>query len=86
MAKVKTAFFCTNCGAESPKWMGQCPSCKEWNSLIEEKIVKPTSREESRQNWRAAGDNKKGLAFGKGPAPIRLPDVKAGEVQRLEAP
>lgn len=38
MAKVKTAFFCRNCGAQSPKWMGKCPSCGEWNTLIEEVI------------------------------------------------
>ena len=37
MAKVKlTIFFCQECGYESPKWMGQCPSCRAWNSLVEE--------------------------------------------------
>lgn len=41
MAKSKsTAFFCKECGYESSKWMGQCPACKEWNSLIEEPVVK----------------------------------------------
>lgn len=43
MAKVKTAFFCTNCGTESAKWVGKCSSCGEWNTLIEEVIEKPTS-------------------------------------------
>mgnify|MGYP000911710155 FL=1 len=38
MAKVKTAFFCRNCGAQPPKWMGKCPSCGEWNTLVEEVI------------------------------------------------
>lgn len=38
MAKVKSVFFCQNCGAESPKWMGKCPQCGEWNSLVEEVI------------------------------------------------
>ncbi len=38
MAKVKTAFFCRNCGAQAPKWMGKCPSCGEWNTLVEEVI------------------------------------------------
>ena len=38
MAKDKTVFFCLNCGFESAKWMGQCPSCKSWNSFGEEKI------------------------------------------------
>ena len=36
MAKKETVFFCQQCGYESPKWMGQCPSCKEWNSFVEE--------------------------------------------------
>lgn len=36
--KIKTAFFCSNCGYEAPKWLGRCPSCKEWNSFVEEKI------------------------------------------------
>jgi len=34
--KEKTAFVCQNCGAHSPKWMGRCPSCGEWETLIEE--------------------------------------------------
>lgn len=41
MAKGKTAtvFFCQSCGYESSKWMGQCPGCKQWNSLVEETIA-----------------------------------------------
>lgn len=40
MAKVKTAFFCSSCGAQYPKWMGQCTACKQWNTLVEEIIQK----------------------------------------------
>lgn len=36
MAKVKTSFFCTSCGYESPKWMGKCPGCQEYNTMVEE--------------------------------------------------
>ena len=37
MAKdKKTVFFCQNCGYESPKWLGQCPACKQWNTMVEE--------------------------------------------------
>ncbi len=36
MAKTKTVFYCQNCGYESSKWMGQCPSCREWNTFVEE--------------------------------------------------
>ncbi|TCT14384.1 DNA repair protein RadA/Sms [Natranaerovirga pectinivora] len=39
MAKAKTVFFCNECGQESPKWLGQCPGCKEWNTFVEEKIT-----------------------------------------------
>ncbi|PKO46041.1 MAG: DNA repair protein RadA [Betaproteobacteria bacterium HGW-Betaproteobacteria-4] len=35
MAKIKTIYSCTECGATSPKWQGQCPGCNEWNTLVE---------------------------------------------------
>ena len=38
MTKLKTAFFCQNCGAQAPKWMGKCNACGEWNTFIEEVI------------------------------------------------
>lgn len=38
MKKIKTAFFCQNCGHQSPKWLGKCPSCDEWNRFAEEEI------------------------------------------------
>lgn len=38
MSKVKTAWFCAHCGHKSPKWLGQCPQCKEWNCLNEERL------------------------------------------------
>ena len=33
--KAKTLFYCTECGNETPKWAGQCPACKAWNTLVE---------------------------------------------------
>ena len=36
MSKTKTSFFCQHCGHESIKWVGQCPSCGQWNSFVEE--------------------------------------------------
>ena len=51
MAKAKaTAFFCKECGYESSKWMGQCPACKQWNTLVEEPVTKisPSSRTTAR--------------------------------------
>lgn len=41
MAKAKaTSFFCRECGYESPKWLGQCPGCRQWNTFVEELTVK----------------------------------------------
>lgn len=47
MAKTKTAFFCQNCGTQFPKWIGQCSSCKEWNTIVEEVVQK-----EDKKNWK----------------------------------
>ena len=41
MAKSKSVYFCQQCGYESPKWLGKCPSCQQWNSFIEE-VVQPS--------------------------------------------
>jgi DNA repair protein RadA/Sms len=43
MPKAKTVFFCQNCGYESPKWLGKCPSCSEWNTFVEELVQKESS-------------------------------------------
>ena len=39
--KTKTVFFCTECGNESPKWAGRCPSCGAWNSMVEQAAERP---------------------------------------------
>ncbi|MDR3260597.1 MAG: DNA repair protein RadA [Tannerella sp.] len=45
MAKTKTVYVCTHCGADAPKWLGKCPSCGEWNTYVEEIIAKePAAR------------------------------------------
>ncbi|MDR1526797.1 MAG: DNA repair protein RadA [Dysgonamonadaceae bacterium] len=43
MAKTKTAFLCSQCGNDSPKWLGKCPICGEWNTYVEETITKSNS-------------------------------------------
>lgn len=45
MSKSRSVFVCQNCGAESPKWIGRCPSCKEWNTYHEEIIARTSPRE-----------------------------------------
>lgn len=58
MAKMKnaSAFFCQSCGYESAKWMGQCPGCKEWNTMVEELVSpkKSSARDDSRLNAQQA--------------------------------
>lgn len=47
MAKTKTVFFCQNCGAQSMRWIGNCPSCGEWNTYVEEVIRKESTKNQS---------------------------------------
>lgn len=51
MAKGKetTIFFCQNCGYESSKWMGQCPGCRQWNTLVEEKVAAGSAQKSAKQ-------------------------------------
>lgn len=52
MAKIKTAYFCQNCGYESAKWSGKCPSCNQWNTFVEELIQKETKKS-SVNDWQS---------------------------------
>jgi len=54
MAKVKTSFFCQNCGTQYAKWLGQCKACNEWNTIVEEVIEK-----EEKRNWKQTPSVKK---------------------------
>ena len=56
MAKIKTSFFCQNCGYESAKWLGKCPSCNEWNTFVEELVARPNTRT---PDWQTASGTKK---------------------------
>lgn len=49
LAKNKTSFFCQNCGYESAKWLGKCPSCSQWNTFAEELVTKEDS---NKSEWR----------------------------------
>lgn len=48
MSKVRTVFYCSNCGAQAAKWIGKCPSCNEWNTYVEEVV----EREKSTTPWK----------------------------------
>lgn len=74
--KASTVFYCQNCGYESVKWMGQCPGCKEWNSFVEEPVV--------RQTPGRAGALSMGVRDGGNrPAPTVLSEVTVREEDRL---
>ena len=70
--KNKTVFFCRNCGYESAKWMGQCPSCKEWNSFVEE----PVKGKESRAS---TGSFSAGGNLQPKNQPLLLSEIKSGD-------
>jgi DNA repair protein RadA/Sms len=55
MAKAKTSYFCQNCGQQSPKWLGRCPSCGEWNTFVEEVIQKD---EPEKGSWKTSTSTK----------------------------
>ena len=51
MAKQKTVYFCSQCGHESSKWMGQCPACKQWNTFTEEKVTEAAGSSKVPYRW-----------------------------------
>jgi len=73
--KVKTSFFCNNCGSESPKWIGKCPSCNEWNTYIEEVIDKKSAKSDTEKVWRDPHKEKV--------TPKKLDDVSALSSHRI---
>ncbi|RNC92474.1 MAG: DNA repair protein RadA [Allomuricauda sp.] len=63
MAKTKTTFFCQNCGAQYAKWIGQCTSCKQWNTVVEEVVQK-----DEKPSWKTAQNRHQKIAK---PLPIQ---------------
>ncbi len=76
--KVKTLFFCQNCGAQSAKWIGKCPHCNEWNTYVEE-VLKKENKEHL--SWRK--DDGKGSTISK---PISLPEIDLTGISRIKTP
>ncbi len=75
MSKTKTAFFCSNCGQESAKWLGKCPSCEQWNTFVEEVIVRGTDKKQT--EWKEFSGLSGGVKI------ISLKDVTSGEEKRI---
>jgi DNA repair protein RadA/Sms len=78
LSAIKKIFACNNCGATSPKWVGKCPSCEEWNTFVEEVIQKETPREERQKIWKGAKPTEARAT------PLSM--IKAGTSTRLITP
>ncbi len=75
MSKTRSAFFCQNCGYESSKWVGKCPSCEQWNTFVEEVIIKGNDKTE-KEDWKELS--------GKGKLKtVSINDVSSAEEKRI---
>jgi DNA repair protein RadA/Sms len=74
MSKIKTTFFCQNCGSQYAKWQGQCNSCKEWNTIAEEIIQK-----EEKASWNTLATTVK-----KGNKPLKLNEIDSTQEVRMD--
>lgn len=74
MSKLKTTFFCQNCGAQYAKWQGLCNSCKEWNTIAEEIIQK-----EEKSSWKPTSSETKRVS-----KPLKIKEINSGEETRMD--
>ena len=74
MAKLKSAFFCQNCGTQFAKWQGQCTACKEWNTIVEELVSKP-----DKNDWKATTTVKT-----KNAKPLLIHEIDSAKETRLD--
>ena len=74
MAKIKTTFFCQNCGTQYSKWQGQCNACKQWNTIVEEVIQK-----EEKQAWRPSSPETKRAS-----KPLRITEIDSAAEVRMD--
>lgn len=74
MSKLKTTFFCQNCGAQYAKWQGQCNSCKEWNTIAEEIIQK-----EEKTSWKPTPSDSKRVS-----KPLKIKEIDSALEVRMD--
>ncbi|WP_396155852.1 DNA repair protein RadA [Flavobacterium sp.] len=74
MSKLKTTFFCQNCGAQYSKWQGQCNSCKEWNTIAEEIIQK-----EEKSSWKSSDTDSKRVS-----KPLKIKEIDSTQEVRMD--
>lgn len=75
MAKNKTSYFCQNCGTQHTKWQGQCTSCKEWNTLVEEVLEK-----KDKPTWNSGPTKEVPRRVAK---PLRIAEIEFSKEERL---
>jgi len=75
MSKVKTSFFCQNCGAQYARWQGQCNSCKEWNTIVEE-IIQKTEK----QSWKPETSTVKTAS-----RPLKINQIDSAQEIRMDS-
>ncbi|HVW16217.1 MAG TPA: DNA repair protein RadA [Mucilaginibacter sp.] len=78
MAKTKIAYFCQSCGFESPKWLGKCPSCGQWNTFAEEIIEKANT---AIPDWKSNS-----TSLQRANKPVRVSEISFDEEQRILTP
>ena len=76
--EAKTTWFCTNCGTESPKWVGRCPGCGEWNTMVEERVATGAKK------GRSGGARKGSLSPSS--APVAVSKIEAAHEERIRMP
>lgn len=72
--KMTTVFYCQECGYETSKWMGQCPGCKQWNTLVEEKVSVTGS---------GMGGSAKTISHKEAPKPVEISSISMEESDRI---
>ncbi|GGB29066.1 DNA repair protein RadA [Mucilaginibacter rubeus] len=78
MAKSKIAYFCQSCGFESPKWLGKCPSCQQWNTFVEEVIEKGNAAVPA---WKPASTSQQ-----RANKPVPVTEITYTEEHRMPTP
>ncbi len=76
MAKIKTTFFCQNCGTQYAKWQGQCNACKQWNTIVEEVVQKA-----DKKDWKSSTTKVSGLT--RTSKPLKVADISTASEARM---
>ena len=79
MSKIKKAYFCQSCGYQSPKWLGKCPSCESWNTMVEELVQKEDTNKKG--SWKTSSTSRT-----RANKPRKLEEIQFSAQQRVITP